>query len=461
MASESISKSVVWQLVGKFALQGIAFFITPIFTRILTPDDYGTITLYTSWSSILMVVLSLQTYGSIQTARIKFPKEEVHRYLSSTMTLSLITYAISFVIILIFRRFFSALFHLDENLTVLLIIHSFANYVIAFFVAYLDQHKKVIKSSIVSVSSAVISIALSLFFVIHFNNKVYGKVIGQAVPHIIFGIVLLFILYIKGRCFWSSEYNKYCILLTLPLILHGLGHMVFTQCDRILLERFKGEGVLGVYSVVYSLCSVLPIIFSAVNTAWTPFYYDFKKQKKNNDILKHGKRYIKFMTLIFSGFVLLSFDVFKLMAPIPYWEGVNIIPAFVLSFYFSYLYLFPVGFEYYCEKTKIIPIATITTALINIVLDIILIPKYSANGAAIATMIAQYLLFVFHFIAARFVIKREFEYRLSFFIAPIVFVIVSVIAGYLLIDYMIIRWVLFLFISACLAYDVMKYRSIF
>lgn len=353
------------------------------------------------------------------------------------------------------------MFHLDEKLTELLVIHSFANYVIAFFVAYLDQHKKVIKSSIVSVSSAVVSIALSLFFVMRFNNKVYGKVIGQATPHVVFCIVLLLIIYIKGRCFWNSEYNKYCILLTLPLIFHGLGHMVFTQCDRILLERFKGESVLGVYSVVYSLCSVLPIIFSAVNTAWTPFYYDFKKQKKTNAILEHSKRYIKFMTLIFSGFVLLSFDVFKLMAPAPYWEGVRIIPVFVLSFYFSYLYLFPVGFEYYCGKTKIIPIATITTAIMNIVLDIILIPRYSANGAAIATMVAQFLLFMFHYIAARFVIKKEFDYRLSFFIAPIIFEIVFVIAGYLLMNYMIIRWVLFFVISAYLTYDVIQQRSIF
>lgn len=104
MASESISKSVVWQLVGKFTLQGIAFFTTPVFTRILTPDDYGTISLYTSWTSILMVILSLQTYGSIQTARIKFPKEEMHRYLSSIMTLSLIAYAVFFVVILIFKK---------------------------------------------------------------------------------------------------------------------------------------------------------------------------------------------------------------------------------------------------------------------------------------------------------------------------------------------------------------------
>jgi len=84
------------------------------------------------------------------------------------------------------------------------------------------------------------------------------------------------------------------------------------------------------------------------------------------------------------------------MAPAPYWEGLKIIPIFVASFYFSYLYLFPVGYEVYYEKTKLMPIATILVATINIILDLILIPRYAAIGAVFATLIAQILLFVFH-----------------------------------------------------------------
>ena len=71
MASKSISKSVMWQLAGKFALQGIAFFTVPIFTRILSPEDYGYTALYSSWSTILSLIIGMQTSGSIGNARIK------------------------------------------------------------------------------------------------------------------------------------------------------------------------------------------------------------------------------------------------------------------------------------------------------------------------------------------------------------------------------------------------------
>ena len=461
MASESISKSVVWQLVGKFALQGVAFFTTPIFTRILTPDNYGIIALYTSWSSILMVVLSLQTYGAIATARIRFSKEEMPSYLSSTLTISVLAYLVFFILFISFRQFVSKLLKLDEILVSILLIHSFANYVIAFFVAYLDQHKKVVQSSLISVISTFSSIVLSLIFILKFNNKVYGKIFGQAIPLILFAFVLLAIIYIKGKCFWNKTYNKYCLMLTMPLVIHGLGHMVFTQADRILIERYQGGSVLGVYSVVYSLCSVLSIIFSAINTAWIPFYYDFKKQNDDIAIKYHSKRYIRFITLMFIGFLLLSFDVFKLMAPEPYWNGIKIIPVFVASLYFSYLYHFPVAFEYYHEKTKIIPVATIIVAVINIFLDIIFIQKYSAFGAVFATMISQLLLFSFHFFNARFIIKEEFDFKFVFFIIPTLIMLFCTVMIYFLIDYEIIRWILFIVIASFVIYDIVKYRSFF
>lgn len=461
MASESISKSVIWQLLGKFALQGVAFFTTPIFTRILTPENYGTIALYTSWSSILMVVLSLQTYGSIATARIRFSKEEMPAYLSSTLSISVIAYVVFFCVIIAFRSSFAQLLGLDETLVTLLLIHSFASYVIAFYVAYLDQHKKVVQSSLISVTSTVCSVVLALIFALNFENKVYGKVIGQFIPLVIVGIIILFVIYIKGKCFWNSSYNKYCLLLTMPLVVHGLGHMVFTQADRILLQRFQSESVLGVYSVAYSLCSVLPIIFAAVNTAWTPFYYDFKKTNNNDAIKEHSMRYIKLITLMFIGFILLSFDVFKLMAPEPYWNGIKIIPIFVASFYFLYLYHFPVGFEYYHERTKLIPVATISVAVINIVLDIVLIPRYAAFGSVFATMISQVLLFAFHFVVSRFVIKETFDYKLSFFLIPATIVLFFVGLSYFLIDFQYIRWFLFVLVAAYVFYDVLKHRSIF
>ena len=93
MASKSISKSVIWQLAGKFALQGIAFITTPIFTRLLSTEDYGYAALYTSWLSVITLITGLCVYGSIANARIKYGEEKLDGYLSSIMTISLLSFS--------------------------------------------------------------------------------------------------------------------------------------------------------------------------------------------------------------------------------------------------------------------------------------------------------------------------------------------------------------------------------
>lgn len=459
--SESISKSAFWQVLGKFSLQGIAFFTTPIFTRILSPENYGTVSLYNSWLAILMVVLSLQTYGSIANARVKYDTEEINKYISSIFSISIIAFGGFSVLFFVFKNYISLFLGLDAKLVAILVIHSFFNYTIAFYVAYLDQHKKVTKSCLVSLITTIASTLLSLIFVLKFDNKVYAKVFGQFIPFAIFGIFLIVLIYKKGRCVWNSKYNKYCIAFTIPLVIHGLGHMVFTQADHVLLQRFSGEYELGIYSVAYALCTVVVIIFNALNTAWIPFYYDYKKENNFEEIIKHSKSYIRVVVFMMSGFVLLAFDVFKFMAPPTYYGGMTVIPIFVISFYFSYLYLFPVNFEYYHEQTKLIPVATFATAIINIILDIILIPKYMIMGAAVATMVSQFVLFAFHFIAAEFMVRVEFDYKLRTFLVPTAFLIFMCLAASYLRDFCIIRWCLFFVIALVLFVDVYKRKAIF
>ena len=65
------------------------------------------------------------------------------------------------------------------------------------------------------------------------------------------------------------------------------------------------EETLGIYSVSFSLCSVLTIIYGSTNSAWLPFYYDLKKKKKSKEILIHTKRYFKFFNFLILGFIFL------------------------------------------------------------------------------------------------------------------------------------------------------------
>ena len=463
LASNSISKSVIWQLAGKFALQGVYFITTPIFTRVLTPTDYGYTALYTSWLSIFSLIIGLQAFGSIGNARIKFGEENLNRYTSSIMSISVLSFFIILPIGYFFRRSISFLLRIRIDLVILVILQSFFDYIFRFYIAKLDQLKKVEKSTIISLCSSIFSVGFGLLFCcIVKDNKAFAKIYGQALASLIFAIPFFIIIYAQGKEIWNSEYNKYCIIFILPLVIHGIGHLIFGQTDRIMLQRMKGEDVLGIYSVSFSLCSILTIIYGALNTAWLPFYYDFKKKNEIFEILRHSKRYIKFFSIITIGFVLLAQDIFKIMAPESYFEGIKNIPLFTMANYFSFLYLFPVNFEFFYSKTNLIPIATFSAAVINILINLLLIPKYGLLGAALGTLFAHIILFLFHELVSRFVIKENYDYKnMLLFLFPSVIVLGFCLIIYVFNIHWIIRWLIAVVLGIYVLFTSLREKSIF
>ena len=138
MVNTSISRSVAWQLIGKFFLQGVAFFTTPIFTRLLTPSDYGYVALYNSWLSMVTLFIGLEVGGSIANARIRHQIENPFKYLSSILTISSISFFVFLFVGIFFKDVLSSILKLRQDLVILLIVHSYATFVISFLVIKYD-----------------------------------------------------------------------------------------------------------------------------------------------------------------------------------------------------------------------------------------------------------------------------------------------------------------------------------
>lgn len=462
MASSSISKSVIWQLIGKFSVQGLAFFTAPIFTRLLSPTDYGYTSIYASWSALLCLFIGVQSHGSINNARVKYNESEINGYLSSIMSVSILVFVFFFLLSFLLEKPLSNFLGFRRDIYILLFITSFFSFVISFYTAKLDSYKEVEKSCFLSLGFSITTIIISLLFVYNCKTEKYiAKLYAQAIPCIVFGLFILGSIYIKGRKVWNSEYIKFCLIFSLPMVIHTLGHLIFSQSDRIMLQKMQDEAVVGIYGITYTLCNILNILVDSINVSWVPFYYDFKRKNDEKTILLHSKRYIKLISLVFIGFHLLSYDVFKLLAPEVYWEGMTIIPLFVISFFFTFLYLFPVNYEFYNCKTKIIPVITFSVAIVNIIINYMLIPKYGFIGAAIGTTIAHVFLFIFHQLVAKLLIKKDYEYKMSNFLLWIFIVVLATILIPLIKNLLAIRWIIAVFIGSYLFYDILKNRSIF
>lgn len=454
-----------FNILGPIILNGINFFTVPIFTRMLGTENYGIVSLYATWVQVFTIIMGIQTCGTISVSRSYFDEKELKPYYSSILSLSCLTSASVTTIVLIFINPISKFMGMDRLIVCLMLFQSFGAYAINFITLKFTYSKQASKNFIVSVSVSLLSVIISLvliYMIPEFSDRYIGRIIGYALPNAVIGIIAAVIIFIQGKTFFAKRYWKFCIPLCLPLIFHNLSQIVLGQSDRVMLQKLLGDNsAVGIYSFIFTFTHILNIIWNALNNTWVPFYYDYVKQGDIETIERKSKNYIFLYTILTVGFILLSPEVIKLFASSDFWSGTYLAPIMAFSSYMVFLYSFPVNFEFYHKKTLIIAIGTCGAGILNIVFNWLLIPIWGITGAAIATAASYVMLFVFHQIIAKFVVKRNYNYKLRKFVPGIITVAVGSAIFYLALDFWYIRWAIGVILGICLLVRIHRNRSIF
>lgn len=166
-------------------------------------------------------------------------------------------------------------------------------------------------------------------------------------------------------------------------------------------------------------------------------------------------------TTLCAGFVLLSPEVVKLFSSADFWSGMELIPVIAFSCYMVFLYSFPVNFEFYHKKTILIACGTCSAAVVNIVLNFLFIPLWGNIGAATATAISYIMLFLFHQIIAKYVIKQEYHYSWIMFAPGIVVMLLVSALFYVTVDLWYVRWPIGIVLGVILLRRIYRNKSIF
>lgn len=408
--SNSLIKNGAYYTLGTFILQGINFLTLPLYTRILTTRDFGITSLYTAWQSVVVIFLCLQSFSTIQNAKVSYEDEEYREYNSNIVVLSFISFFIFAVIIMGFSKQFSKLSGLSVNLIFLMLLHSFFTLGVTFKNTILRFDGKAEKQLFISMFYTIFNVGLSLFFITSVPSieKATGKILGAVVPSIILGGYFYLEIILKKKPTFKKEHFIFCLTLGLPLILHNLSHIVLTSSDRMMIEKFIGLEETGIYGFTYTIGTILSTAAGAFGSAWVPWYFQKLKNESHDEIKIYSKNYLDFFTLVTVGFIFISPEIVRFMGSPDYWIGKYFLPWIIFGCYFIFLYSFPVNYEFYVKKTNYIALGTSLSAVINLVLNYIFIEKYGSFGAALTTLASYFFLFIFHETIAR----KKFGYMM-------------------------------------------------
>jgi len=424
-----------------------------LFTRMLTTEEYGQVSVYGSWQGIMTVFITLQVpYGTFSTAMLKY-EDRRNQYTSCAQFFCVMMGGIAVAVITIFRSWFSQVFELPYYIIVFMIAEIVANAIILCWFAR-DRFEYKYRSVVIfTVVQSMIGLLLMFLFVICSKERGYAKIVGNSLNSIIFGsIVLAFSIYI-GKKIFVWEFLKYIVKFNLPLLPYYLSQIIFNSSDRIMISNLKSTSDAGIYSIAFSLGMLMNFILTAVLNAYQPwFFYRIKdgtavRHKKNTTWIALG------MAILVIGLITATPEIIGIMAGEKYRGAIWAVPPIAISLYVQYYTSIFLYLDFYHEIKVYMNIATISAAVINVILNWIFIPYVGFVGAAYTTL-ASYIVFeIISFISYKKISKR-YGYKEDLFEIKELFLIQLVVlmlglALMLLYKFFIIR--LFLIITGIVA----------
>ncbi len=461
--TSGLNKTLVLNMISTILLQGISFFTVPIFSRVLGSEQYGIYSIFISWVSIFSTFISLNISSSIASGKYKFQNDYCNYRDNTFMYTVIISLLISILCVLLFP-IIKKFIEYDILLYVIMILTAFSSVVLSSISTILIYDKKALLKLVLSLVLSLGSIILSLFFIFVLKiTPVYiGRVYGHFLPYMISSIIVVSYILFNRKITYSLEYLRFGILYGLPLIGHSLAGVLLGQADRIMMNKMSIiSSYIGIYSLYYSFVSVLNIVLGAFNTSFIPFSYEDINSNNINSLIKKTKNYIEVFTVACLGFLLLSREVSYIMANAEYREGIELIPIFVLIVYSTFLYYFPANQEFYYGKTKYIAIGTMSATIINIILNYFFIMKMGMYGAAIASLISNVFMFIFHYCIANHLSNTKYYYKIEYFALSVLMIIIFVIVFYMFKEQVILRWLIAIILGLFELYRIYLRKSIF
>lgn len=395
-----IVKSTIWYLFCSFLTQAIGFLTAPIFVRLLTKEEFGLYNNFFSWASVLTVLVGMGIHATLNRARFDF-EGQIESYI---FTIILMCFFIDFIFYLLVatfgRDFWSDLLSIQkEHLGIIFLIPLYSVVMNLFQVLQQIQYKYKLNVLITSTTS-VLSLFLSLIGILLLEDNLTGRIIGQILPFVICSIIL-FIYYLRKSERVRFEYIKYGLSIALPFIPHLLSIQIMGSIDKLMITHYCGAEKNALYSVAFNCATIISFLWVAMNNSYSPWLGECLKNKKYDSIRAFHYKYIFIFVGLACGLLLIVPELVYFVGGKDYLQSTSMIPPLILSVSFQFLYSMYVNIEQYEKKTKGMAIATCISALVDVVLNYLLIPRFGYWIAAYTTMISYLVLFMFHYLLVR------------------------------------------------------------
>jgi O-antigen/teichoic acid export membrane protein len=403
--------------LGSVLVRGVGFLLLPLYTRYLTPAEYGIVSLTVTVTTVLTMLYPLGLRGAVSRTYYESGTDEQRKERVGTLWIAMLLSAAGMALLL--DRVGPSLvavvlpevpFHPYLRLAVWT---AFLGVLGITPLVLLQAQERPLTYVAVTMWMALTTTAVTVWLVIRFGNAeayLRGTLIGgalAAIPYILLTIRQVRLVFRVGVLLPALAFS-------LPLVPHALAGWALEMSDRAILTRLVPLPEVGVYALGYQLGAALGLLATAFNAAWVPFLFGTLKQEgqaAHPKLARLVTYYAMALCFIGLGWSLLVKHAIVFIAGPEFREAYRITWWVVAGTICSGLYLIPTNLLFWSRRTGVIPLLTLTAGAANVGLNLWLVPRYGIIAAAWSTLIAYALLLLLTWRSAERQHVFPYEYR--------------------------------------------------
>lgn len=334
-------RAAIWFIACNCIQKGLNVVVIPIFTYLMTVEQYGVYSVYHSWVNVVSVVVTLNLFsGGFNNAMIKYENQK-EKYTSSIQTLMTLMGIVWLLAYMIFSKFFNSFLSLSVEMVFCMFIEIILNASFSLWAAkerFEYRYKTLIFTTVLY---ALLFVIIPAFAVLLADSpdmtadiRIRYSVVAIAISY---GWIYIYNA-LKGKIFFSKTYWKFALKFNVPLLPHYLSMIILGQMDRIMISNMVGSCEAAIYSVAYTIAICLQVITTALNQAFAPWLYRKLRSKNYSGVSSIISFQLLIMLLFSTMLTLVAPEIIMILSTDKYYEAAMIIAPVAGSTFFIFVF---------------------------------------------------------------------------------------------------------------------------
>lgn len=386
--------------------RGISFILLPVYTQTLTPEEFGLLDYFVALGAIASILVTLEV---IQAMARFVPERSIdpilkREYASTCLWFTVATHSAMLVLVTSMSTDLASWLLSSPQRAGLIDLAAWSYWVTGIVNVVHGQLRfelRAATSALLSLLSALLTVACTVIFVVWLQWGVRGALLAQVIGGILSLLPGGYLTRASFSLRFSSSVLRQALAYSVPLIPSSLAVVLTSYFDRIALKQLMGLSEVGIYAVGQKISLVVALALIGFRSALTPLIYANHEHASTPGDLAKVFRIFCVVALSLTAFLsVFAAEIVSLISSDSYQEAARVVPLQAFAVLMANVYIFAPGLDIK-RKTAFIALINIGVVFLNILLNYTLIPLMGMLGAALSAIFAFSIGFVAYMTASQ------------------------------------------------------------